>query len=70
MTKKQKQEELFRTHVININEIRKAEQQENQIKLQKAIIILLIIGMFCLATGMGIKLYNDNTKENSIAVNR
>lgn len=70
MTKKQKKEELFKTHVININEIREAEKNEKNIKSKKMAVILIVIGLMFIGTGFAInKLVRTNNVEEKVVIN-
>ncbi len=49
--KKQTEEELLQTHVLNLSEIRQAEENEKGIRNKKLPLFLIIGGFFCIATG-------------------
>lgn len=51
MNKKQSQEELIKTHVLNLAEIREAEQKEIHLKVKKMPILFSLIGIFLLILG-------------------
>ena len=70
MTKKQKKEELLKTHVININEIREAERNEKNIKSKKMVIIFIVIGLMFIGTGSAINRFVKNSDDDKkIVVN-
>ena len=50
--KKQTQEELIKTHVLNLNEIREAEQKENNLKFKKMPIFFALSGVLLLMMGI------------------
>ncbi len=50
--KKQTEEELLQTHVLNLSEIRQAEENEKGIRNRKLPVFLIIVGFFCIATGL------------------
>lgn len=50
--KKQSQEELMQTHVLNLDEIREAEKKENYSKTKRYPIFFAIIGVFLVLGGI------------------
>lgn len=49
--KKQTEEELLQTHVLNLSEIRQAEEKEKGIRKERLPIFLIVVGFLCIATG-------------------
>ena len=68
MTKKQKKEELLKTHVININEIREAERYEKNIKSKKIAVIFIVIGLMFIGTGSAINRFVNESDDNKKVV--
>lgn len=48
---KKKQEEIIKTHVLNLNEIREAEKSDNQRINKRRAIIAMILGLFFITAG-------------------
>lgn len=63
--KKQAQEELIKTHVLNLNEIREVEKQDQKARKQKVPIVFFIIGIILVIIGIiySIILTNNNKQE-------
>ena len=72
MSKKIRDEELIKTHVININEIREAEKEENQFKVKCLPRKFVIVGAFLIATGLALpgfkNLASAETNASSVAM--
>ena len=64
--KKAKQEELMRTHVLNLTEIREAERTDTTKRRKKLPIIFSIIGILCIMTGIGTSIAFKNISNERV----
>ena len=60
--KKDVQEELMKTHVLNLNEIREAEKKDKIEKRKKTPIALLILGIILIIIGISYSIFLTHKK--------
>ena len=63
--KKDVQEELMKTHVLNLNEIREAEKKDKIEKRKKTPIALLILGIILIIIGISYSIFLTHKKLNA-----
>ena len=63
--KKDVQEELMKTHVLNLNEIREAEKKDKIEKRKKTPIVLLILGIILIIIGISYSIFLTHKKLNA-----
>lgn len=69
--KKQAEEKLINTHVININEIREAEREEKHLRIKKKPILFSILGVLLITLGFAypeIYKYLPKAENNEVVV--
>lgn len=64
--KKQKQEELMKTHVLNLNEIRETEEKEHKERKRKLPIIFCVMGAVLIVSGIACSIYFKYNEKKQI----